>query len=89
MGKKQEKELIDFSKLQGLIREVLGSQTVLAKKINLSTSALSKKMNNKIEFTSTEILNISRALGIPNELIHVYFFTTKVQEIEQKIATEH
>jgi len=62
MGKKQEKELIDFSKLQGLIREVLGSQTVLAKKINLSTSALSKKMNNKIEFTSTEILNISRAL---------------------------
>lgn len=68
----------DYSKLRGRIKEVFGDQDNFGKSINLSSTSVSLKLNNKREWSQQEINKATEVLGIPDDQIHAYFFTEKV-----------
>ena len=72
----------DYNKLRGKIKEKCGTQEVFAKKIGISRTSLSQKLNNSNEFTQQEINNAAEVLDIPLEQISIYFFTPEVQKTE-------
>ncbi len=75
----------DYSKLKGRIKEVYDKYENLVPKISMSEATLSRKLNGKSYFDSQEILELSEALGIPDEERDQYFFKVKVRKSEQKI----
>ena len=72
----------DYSKLKGRIREIFDTQSAFAEAMGMSTTSLSAKLNNKIEFSQKEMDKASDLLKIKKEEIPVYFFTLEVQEPE-------
>lgn len=75
--------MFDYSKLRGKIREVFGTQQEFAKAMNISAATISDKLNNKTDWTQKEIDTIVNLLNIPKDRIPIYFFTEKVQLLEQ------
>lgn len=75
--------IFDFSKLVGKIKEQYKNRYEFCDKINLSANSLSKKLNNKVPFTSPEIYKMVEVLGIDVKDIHLYFYTLKVEKIQQ------
>lgn len=75
---------MDYSKLKGKIKEVLGTQNRLAKELDVDETTMSNKLNNNTYFTQVEIINICNILHIEYINIPIYFFEQKVREIEQK-----
>lgn len=73
----------DHSKLIGKIKERFKNRKDFCNLINLSQNSLSKKLNNHVPFTSTEIYTIIDLLGIDAVEIHIYFFTLKVEKVQQ------
>ena len=53
----------------------------LADSIGMSCQSLSYKINNKREFTSSEIANIQKTLGLSSEERDKIFFTEMVENI--------
>ena len=72
----------DFSKLKGRIVEKFGSQTAFVAEFGVSENIFSQKMNNKVRFTSNDIVKIVDMLDIPQSEIGTYFFTKKVSKNE-------
>lgn len=72
----------DYSKLRGKIREVCKTQDVFGEKIGVGHVALSKRLNNQIDFSSKEIYRSCAVLGIAEEEIFSYFFTRESQKHE-------
>lgn len=72
----------DYSKLRGKIREIFKTQEKFANTMGLSTTSLSAKLNNKVEWKPSEIDKACELLKIDKEDIPVYFFTLEVQEPE-------
>lgn len=70
----------DYSKLLGRIKECGYTQETLAKKIGITESSMSLKLNNKAHFKQKEIRLICRVLKISDSEIGVYFFTPKVRK---------
>ena len=64
----------DYSKLKGRIREICGTNTVFAKELGCSLNTLSAKLNNKNEFTQSDIIKSIRILNIKVDEISEYFF---------------
>lgn len=85
-GIKMNDEKFDYSfnyrKLKGRIREIFNTQSAFAEAMGMSTTSLSAKLNNKIEFSQKEIDKASDLLKIKKEEIPIYFFTPEVQEPE-------
>lgn len=75
---------MDYSKLKGRIKEIVGTQNKLAKELNIDETTMSNKLNNNTYFTQVEIINICNILQIQHINIPIYFFEQKVREIEQK-----
>lgn len=75
---------INYDKLKGRIREVLGTQGKLAEQMNLDETTISNKLNCSTYFTQKEILKICTILNIQLEEIPKYFFKQKVREHEQE-----
>lgn len=73
----------DFSKLRGRIKEIYGTQTAFAVAMLMNEATLSNKLNNNVEFSPKEIIRACLLLSIDSKEIHLYFFTLKVQKIEQ------
>lgn len=69
----------NYNKLKGKIIENFGSFSAFAEEINMSRISLSKKLNNKSEFSQQEISNISSKLSINNKDIENYFFKKDVK----------
>jgi len=69
----------DYSKLRGKIRE-FGRQDEFAEALEISTTTLSERLNNKSEFTQKEINKACEILKISTDEIPAYFFTPKVKE---------
>lgn len=69
----------NYSKLNGRIIEICGTQAVFAEKMGLSERTVSLKLNNKVAWKQTEITKACDILGIPESEIQVYFFTIEVQ----------
>lgn len=68
----------DYSKLRGLIKEVLGTEGAFAAAIGRSQSYLSKVFSGVSDFDQDDIRKGAAALGISQEMIGIYFFTLKV-----------
>lgn len=68
----------DYALLRGRIKEKLKNEYVLAEKLNCSKATLSKKLNDEVDFTQTEIENVCTILEIERIDISSYFFTSKV-----------
>lgn len=73
----------NYKKLCEKIVEKFSCNCNFAIKMGISERTLSLKINNKIDFKQREILKASKLLGIPKNEIQDYFFTLKVQKIEQ------
>lgn len=76
----------DYSKLSGKIREKYGTQSNFAKALGISERSLSLKIGGKRAWTQTEMDKAISCLGLRNQDIPDYFFSEKVQNIEQNIA---
>lgn len=70
----------DYSKLLGRIREYGLTQEKVAESIGISNGTMSAKLNNKANFTSKEMIRISRMFDISKDDMGAYFFTPKVQK---------
>ena len=69
----------DYSKLLGRITEKMGTQAKFANAMNMSERTCSLKLNGKIPFKQTEIVQACAVLEIADSEIPSYFFTLKVQ----------
>lgn len=72
----------NYAKLRGKIREIYGTEYKFAQAMGIPKNSLSKRLNNKIEFSQSEIKKAAELLHIPPEEIILYFFTPQVQELE-------
>ena len=79
-----ESPIINYDKLKGKIKEILGTQEKLAEKMSVNETTVSNKLNNNTYFTQKEIIKISSILNIKFEEIPLYFFEEKVREHEQR-----
>lgn len=70
----------DYSKLRGLIKEVLGTEGAFAAAIGKSPSYLSKVFSGVTDFDQDDIQKGSAALDLEKEMIGPYFFTLKVDK---------
>lgn len=68
----------DYSKLRGRIREIFKTQGAFAEAMGMSTTSLSVKLNNNVEFSQKEIEKAVELLMIGKEEIAAYFFTLEV-----------
>ena len=68
----------DYSKLKGRIREICGTNSVFAEKLGYSLNTISAKLNNKNEFTQSDIVKSADILCIEANEIPDYFFTPRV-----------
>lgn len=62
------------SKLRGKIRENFGSEYAFGEGLGMALSTLSSKLNNKSEFTRSEILRIVKLLNLKKEEVYDVFF---------------
>lgn len=74
----------DYSKLRGRIKEVFGTQELFANDLGCTEQTLSARLNNKAEWSQGDIKKAALILGIGDNDIPTYFFTPKVQIIEQE-----
>lgn len=65
----------DYSRLKGRIVEKYGSQLNFSKAYGVSENTLSLKLNNKVRFTSDDIIKIADLLEIDKNDVGLYFFT--------------
>lgn len=64
----------NYSKLRGRIIEYCGGVNCCAKKLGLSSSSFSQKLNNKRVFTQKDIAKLMKLLDIPAHEVGIYFF---------------
>lgn len=64
----------NYEKLRGRIREKMSSDTVFAKRLGISKTSLSLRLNNQIHFSQRDIYRSMRILQISPEELGVYFF---------------
>lgn len=65
----------NYSRLLGRIREKGFTQERLAKLAKMGVTTLSLSLTNKRDFRQSEIMCISKLLGIVPEELESYFFT--------------
>lgn len=78
IGKGDINMVFDYAKLKGKIIEKYGSQLEFSKAFGVSENTLSMKLNNKVRFTSDDIIKITDMLDIEKVDVGIYFFTRKV-----------
>lgn len=66
---------MSYAKLRGRIREVYGTQEAFAKVLGISATSLSSKLNNKTDFTASEILKACEVLNVPVTQAPTYFLS--------------
>lgn len=66
----------DYSELLGKLRSKKMTQEELARQIHLNPSTLNQKLNNKSEFSQSEMKAILNIIDVPIDKIAVYFFAS-------------
>lgn len=69
----------DYSFLDGLITQKLGTRAEFAKKMGISEHSISLKMNGKTPWKQVDICRACEVLNIDVKDIPIYFFREKVQ----------
>lgn len=70
--------IYDYRKLKGRIKEVCDTQGEFAVGLGIGKVSLSKRLNNRSQFSQDEILKACDILHIDAKDISTYFFTPKV-----------
>lgn len=70
--------MFDYSKLTGRIIEKFKTQSAFAAQMKMSGNTWSNKINNRIDFKSSEMHRAVKLLGLTAADIPEYFFTPKV-----------
>ena len=78
----------DYNKLRGRIIEIFGTQSKFATAMRWSERTLSLKMNGNRLWKQTDICKAIELLKLSQKDIPIYFFTLKVQGIEQNEIPE-
>ena len=63
-----------YRKLRGKIREVYGTEGKFAEALNTSQISVSRRFNDKVEFSKSDMELWCNMLGIPLEESGKYFF---------------
>lgn len=74
---------MSYSKLKGKIKECFNTNKDFAMAMEMDSSSLSAKINNKSPWKREEIEKACGLLGIPIEDVYLYFFTKKVEKSPQ------
>lgn len=69
---------MDYKKLKLKIKEVYDTQEAFAEAMQMSKTALNQRLNNSVEWKSSEIAKACDLLHIPLAEAHLYFFMVKV-----------
>lgn len=69
----------DYSVIRGKIKEKFGTQERCASELGTSTTTLSAKLNQKIDFTHEEMFKLSKMLDIPTS----YFLLLKLSKLNK------
>lgn len=72
--------MCDYKKLKLKIKEVYDTQEAFANAMEMSYTALNFRLNNKVEWKTSEVIKACRLLNIPTSEVCLYFFTLKVEE---------
>ncbi len=80
------KTIFDYSTLRGRIKEVYGSESTFAQALGIGRVSLSKRLNNIIDFSQSEMEKSALLLNFEKEKIPKYFFKAKVQKTEQNVS---
>lgn len=80
LQKKQPTEVkrMSYAKLRGRIREMYGTDAAFSTVVGINKSTLSKKLNNKSDWSRSEMEAACKALDISLEDMVAYFFTPVV-----------
>lgn len=70
----------DYSKLKGRIIEKFGSIQAFAKAFGASMTSISQKLNNKVRWSSDDMIKVAELLDFKPEEISSYFFVLKVSK---------
>lgn len=73
----------NYDKLSGRIVEVFGTRYKFSEKMGWSERTMSLKMSSNRTWKQTDICKAISLLGLTESDIPTYFFTPKVQNIEQ------
>lgn len=71
-----------YKKLKLKIKEVFDTQEAFAEALGMSYTALNFRLNNKIEWKSSEMFKACKLLGIALCDLYIYFCAEEVEEIE-------
>lgn len=88
MKDKRQKIIYDYSKLNGKITEICGTQEVFAKRIGLSDRSVTYKLNNQRDFKQSDIEAAIMVLGISREEISLYFYTPAQNQESVKLISD-
>lgn len=69
----------NYNKLRGRIVEKFGCLKNFSDELSITYESLSKKLNNLIAVSQTDIIEWCQLLDIPTEEIGSYFFALEVQ----------
>lgn len=72
---------MDYKKLKLKIKEVYDTQPAFAEAMGMNYTSLNQRLNNVVEWRTSDIARACELLGIPLEEAHLYFFTPKVEKI--------
>ena len=76
------KTIFNYDKLRGKIKEKYSTLTIFSRELGISRTALSERLNNKSNFSDSEMLKACELLEIPLEKVQEYFFNVYVQKNE-------
>lgn len=74
----------NYSKLKGRIRESFSTQSEFAKRLNISDTSLSYKLNNRTVFDQDEITDCIEIFNLNPKETMEYFFTLEVDKKSTK-----
>lgn len=67
-----------YNKLRGRIKEICITNEEFANRMGISLAGLSSKLNNKSQWTQSEIYKAVEVLKIDSAEVPAYFFTPEV-----------
>ena len=72
---------LNYQKLKGRIKEMYDTQEAFAEAMEMSYTALNQRLNEAVEWKTSDIVKACDKLEIPLSDAHLYFFTPKVENI--------
>lgn len=75
---------MDYSELVGDIRKKYRTMEAFAMALGISKCSLSKKLNDRVEWTAGQMRKACELLGKGPEMIPLYFFTPDVEKTQQR-----